>query len=1192
MLLAADFGDAPLPYPTIRLADGAEHEATGPMLGTGRDAEADGQPASAADGDDNSGLIDDEDGVTFEQVVVGQLNASVTVSVQGITSPSGVAKLDAWIDFNRDGSWDGPLERIANSVPVANGNNTIEFDVPSWSISGTTFARFRLSTTGGLGPRGIAIDGEVEDHAVTIQPPLAASGVFGPSQVITTEADEAGSVFAVDLDGDGDHDVLSASFYDDKIAWYENRLNEASADFGPQRVITTQADAARSVVAGDLDGDGDYDAVSVSFYDHKIAWYENRLNEAAADFGPQQVISTTAIRAWSVFVADVDGDGDTDVISASINDDKIAWYENRLNEVAANFGPPQVISTAADGPRAVSAADVDGDGDTDIVSVSFYDDKVAWYENRLNEASVDFGPQQVISTAVDGPRSLATADIDRDGDVDVLSASRNDNKIAWYENRLNEASADFGPQQIISDTAGLATDVLAADVDGDGDIDVLSAAYADDMIAWYPNNLNEAAANFGPPQVVSSSADGIRSAFAADMDGDGDIDVLSASQLDDKIAWYENLGLDFGDAPDPLYPTLLGSDGARHAVGVGPYLGAGVDPDVGGQPNATATGDDHGGVDDEDGVVFSSELLPGQTATVEVTASSEGKLDAWIDFNNDGSWSETVDQIFSAQLLSAGLNSLTFQVPEGAAVTATFARFRISSEGGLTFDGQASNGEVEDYRVVLGPLAPSAADLVHPSTAEPISIAILNRRRFIDVTFSDPGNGLDVTSITDDEAEFTLGGPAAAGVTVTGAGRHVDGNTFRYAFTGSFGEGVVDVDFLANRWRDNSQNDNLAERESFTVAGVEDYWIEPMQQVHANFTGQSGTVGRFGDSITITGAFFNPLSNTHQNATPEAQDALSWIQGYVQPHVWGWAGDGYGSSGGRTSDWPLEVDQDPTLRNIDLWLSNLNPEVAVIMFGTNDLYFGIAIETYVDNMREVIQTIKANGTVPILTSIPPSHAFESQAAEFSQSLRDLAIEQQIPLIDYYGEILVRNPGDTWDGSLIFDPLVGGENAVERLIGGDGVHPSNPLPFRKNFSDEALNKSGYTLRNNMTLFSMYEVFNQVFDPDVYRPSADLADPSPGSSISAGALNGRQYLDVTFADPGGSGLDPGSITDPGRRVHAERVGGGGRGGRGRGRAGQRQHVSLRVQRQLCGRPRPAGLRGGQLAGHRSEREPGRE
>jgi hypothetical protein len=81
-------------------------------------------------------------------------------------------------------------------------------------------------------------------------------------------------VYAIDLDGDGDADVLSASFNDDKIAWYENLGGGA---FGPQQVITTEADGAYSVYATDLDLDGAVDVISASDYDDKIAWYENLM---------------------------------------------------------------------------------------------------------------------------------------------------------------------------------------------------------------------------------------------------------------------------------------------------------------------------------------------------------------------------------------------------------------------------------------------------------------------------------------------------------------------------------------------------------------------------------------------------------------------------------------------------------------------------------------------------------------------------------------------------------------------------------------------------------------------------------------------------------------------------------------------------------------------------------------------------
>ena len=90
----------------------------------------------------------------------------------------------------------------------------------------------------------------------------------------------------------------------------------------------------------------------------------------------------------------------------------------------------------------------------------------------------------------------------------------------------------------------------------------------------------------------------------------------------DSIRTFGQLEFDFGDAPDPSYPTFLANRGAAHVV-AGPKLGAAVDIDVDGQPNATAMGDDANGVgDDEDGLVLPASLPRGRTTAIIAIASS------------------------------------------------------------------------------------------------------------------------------------------------------------------------------------------------------------------------------------------------------------------------------------------------------------------------------------------------------------------------------------------------------------------------------------------------------------------------------------------------------------------------------------------------------------------------------------------
>ncbi len=359
------------------------------------------------------------------------------------------------------------------------------------------------------------------DNAIAWYENTDGKGTFGAPQVFTTQAGLASCVYGADLDGDGDVDVLSASTIDDKIAWYENA--DGKGTFGPQRLISAIADMASSVYAADVDGDGDMDVLSASIQDDKIAWYENTNGKGA--FSPQKVITREADAPWSVFAADLDGDGDLDVLSASAGDDKIACYENIDSE--GTFGPQQVITTKADGARSVYASDLDGDGDMDVLSASWKGDEIAWYRNR--EATLWDGLIEHLIDAGKGANSIDCGDFDGDGDADVMSAGTNE--IAFYEN------LDFGSGSFLKHSiAGGASVICAADVDGDNALDVISGGSKE--IAWW----EYASADTFTKHLVDDQYFQSRSLYTLDLDSDGDMDVLAASSSKREIAWWENDG--------------------------------------------------------------------------------------------------------------------------------------------------------------------------------------------------------------------------------------------------------------------------------------------------------------------------------------------------------------------------------------------------------------------------------------------------------------------------------------------------------------------------------------------------------------------------------------------------------------------------------------------------------------------------
>lgn len=156
---------------------------------------------------------------------------------------------------------------------------------------------------------------------------------------------------------------------------------------------------------------------------------------------------------------------------------------------------------------------------------------------------------------------------------------------------------------------------------------------------------------------------------------------------------------DYGD----FSPFPLASSFASNTL----RMGATVDADASSPANGTASGDDIGNTDDEDGIFEPINLVPGVAGSTAVkvtnTTGATAYLNAWIDFNRNGSLTDAGEQVATNVAIATGTNNvpqtISFTTPAGALVGFTAIRLRLTSTASPTPYGAVGTGEVEDYPV-------------------------------------------------------------------------------------------------------------------------------------------------------------------------------------------------------------------------------------------------------------------------------------------------------------------------------------------------------------------------------------------------------------------------------------------------------------------------------------------------------------
>jgi hypothetical protein len=330
------------------------------------------------------------------------------------------------------------------------------------------------------------------------------------------------------------------------------------SQFSEEHVITTDLLNPRYVHAADINGDTFIDVVVSSLADDIIAWFEN---DGLGNFGPMRIINQT-LHIEFISSGDLDGDNDVDILATVLFDDLIIWFENIDGQ--GNFSDLKVINSDKDLPKTVYSADIDGDNDLDTFSASRWDGIIAWYENTTGNG--DFTQEHIISNQVSSTTHSVAADLDGDDDLDILATDGGNQSIDWFENL--DGQGNFSTVKYIAENLTGPQIVIATNLDGDNDMDVVSLEFGGDTLAWYENL--DGLGNFGVKNTITSNINAPFYVVSSDLDNDNDQDLISLSGADDYLAWFENDGL--GNF-SPMNIIQLPSDSGPRSIDVADFDG-------------------------------------------------------------------------------------------------------------------------------------------------------------------------------------------------------------------------------------------------------------------------------------------------------------------------------------------------------------------------------------------------------------------------------------------------------------------------------------------------------------------------------------------------------------------------------------------------------------------------------------------
>ena len=348
-------------------------------------------------------------------------------------------------------------------------------------------------------------------------------------QIAATGTIAFGNVQSADMDGDGDKDIVISQYgADDEISWLENDGGDFN-DF-PKHIVSTSTSSVKKLQLIDLDQDGDIDIVGVDDLADELFWFENDGTGITWTVNTIQS-GITADGACNFGIADIDSDGDLDIALAACNTNVLYWYENTGGAMTWIQNDTGIVP--AGNVYSLAMGDFDLNGSVDIVYGTVSGSPHVEIVSNLNGDGSSWSASPVVTSFLGTVIDIQAHDLDLDGITEIYYHANNG---SLYQITYDNFSSSWLSPSIITSSAKGKTSF--ADIDNDGDLDILVGSSI--TLAWI-ENTDSMGGVWTERILLESLPVAITSVHAVDIDTDGDLEIVVAKNEDGFVYAYENL---------------------------------------------------------------------------------------------------------------------------------------------------------------------------------------------------------------------------------------------------------------------------------------------------------------------------------------------------------------------------------------------------------------------------------------------------------------------------------------------------------------------------------------------------------------------------------------------------------------------------------------------------------------------------